>query len=444
LLRALDPATARLVFAGCLVGANPVPEGTPTADIASYIATHPNLAGAVEARGRALGLPAGFVMAARASVGLSAASSLRTASGGLTIDYGYDRAAFGSALRYASTGKEAEGVLVAAVEVAGMRTPVEAAAALHARLALPPDPADWWDVITRVAVATAVDGLAAGAPLDVARTNTLAHLIQIPYLSRWANYGVGVAHFLGRVNIHPAIARSLYTRLMASVFLGAPPDLQARWMRFVVEQSWIALGDPRAADLITFLDAQPTLTPTLLAARLNRAALTPAVATLFPIAGPFTAGRLRLALAWSGQDAAQADVQNFLLTQVLRGAGAPTLTPALTAQLDGLHPNTLLTRLGVPLGAVIGGGGGAAPLPAANAEVTGDRRNDVLVEQRLYEAIVLPYALNVRRQPSMAGRVIGHVKRGDSVRVVGFTHDWAAIQFGARLGFVYRTQITAP
>ncbi|MDH3599810.1 MAG: DUF4157 domain-containing protein, partial [Candidatus Tectomicrobia bacterium] len=43
LLRHLDPATARLVYAGCLVGSNPVPLGTPAAAIPGHIAANPSL-----------------------------------------------------------------------------------------------------------------------------------------------------------------------------------------------------------------------------------------------------------------------------------------------------------------------------------------------------------------------------------------------------------------
>jgi hypothetical protein len=114
-----------------------------------------------------------------------------------------------------------------------------------------------------------------------------------------------------------------------------------------------------------------------------------------------------------------------------------------------MSETSLLRALGIPLGPTtvappVGGGGAGVALPSANAEVTGDATNDVLIEQRVYEATVLPYAANVRRAPHMGGRVIDYLRRGDVVRVVGFTHDWAGIEKNGRLGFVYRTLLTPP
>ncbi|MDP1532064.1 MAG: hypothetical protein Q8L92_00630, partial [Rubrivivax sp.] len=134
LLTHMDADTARLVYAGCLVGSNPVPTGTAPAAIPGHIAANPSLGSFTEQRGVALGLKPGFVTAARASVGLSAATSLRDASGNLTINYPFDSAAFGSALAYVPVGHEPEGVMVAAVEVAAGKGAVAAEMLLRKRL----------------------------------------------------------------------------------------------------------------------------------------------------------------------------------------------------------------------------------------------------------------------------------------------------------------------
>ena len=88
--------------------------------------------------------------------------------------------------------------------------------------------------------------------------------------------------------------------------------------------------------------------------------------------------------------------------------------------------------------------GGGAALPNANAEIrhTGDNR--VLVEPQPYEATVVPAALNVRSQPGMHGTPFALLHAGDVVHVAGFTHDWAGIDMGGRLGFVHRSKITPP
>ncbi|HMO47508.1 MAG TPA: DUF4157 domain-containing protein [Rubrivivax sp.] len=449
LLRSLDPATARLVFAGCLVASNPVPTGTAQGDIATFIAAHPNLASVVATQGAALGLPANFVTASRASLGLGSARSLRDADGNLTVDFPADPAAFGNAAAYAAGGLEPEGVLNAAIEVAGTRTAVEVAAILRSRLALAPRAGDWYDMVTRVMVGVALDGVPAGGPVDVQRLQVLSHLTGTPFLARWRDYGVSVASFAARVNVHPALAGLIYTGLSGTAIFGAPPDQEAKLMRFIVEQAWINAGTAREAQLLAFVDADAGLSAAILAPHLDTAAIAASAPTLFPAGAAAGSGRLRLALAWLRRQPAQPDVLAFLTSQVTTGAGAPTLSAALRAELGGMSDTSLLRALGIPLTPTtvtppIGGGGGGVSLPSANAEVTGDATNDVLIEQRVYEATVLPYALNVRRAPGMHGRVIDALRRGDTVRVLGFTHDWAGIEKNGRLGFVYRTQITPP
>jgi len=68
----------------------------------------------------------------------------------------------------------------------------------------------------------------------------------------------------------------------------------------------------------------------------------------------------------------------------------------------------------------------------------------VLIEPQPYEAIVVADNLNVRTLPHMGGRVVAHVSFGDTLRVAGFTHDWAGIDLGGKLGFVHRNHITDP
>jgi Bacterial SH3 domain len=114
----LDPATARVVFAGCLVGANPVPLGTPTAGMAGHIAGTPSLATFTQQRATAAGLGANIVQGARASVALGAASSLHDAAGNLAIQYAFDPDAFGTAIAYVATGHEPEGETAGRIRLA--------------------------------------------------------------------------------------------------------------------------------------------------------------------------------------------------------------------------------------------------------------------------------------------------------------------------------------
>lgn len=441
LLAHMDPAQARLVYAGCLVGSNPVPEGTAPAAMAGHIASTPSLGTFTEQRATAAGMAPGTVSAARASVGLSAASSLMDGSGNLALQYAFDQAAFGSAIAYVPVGMEPEGVLTAAVEVAASQGVVVAEALLRARLIYAAG-SGWWDECTRMMVELALDGVAPSAGIDVTHVNALAHTAQIPFLGYFRV--LTATHYTYFVNSR-AFAAALYTKMMATPSFTAPADLSVQKARFVAEQGWLALDATRAANLMTYLDATPALNLDELVPHLSPADLALRSPDLFPPGAAVTGGRVRLALAWLQLDPANADVRAFLDGQVLTPAGGPTLTPAVQAQLAGTPERDVLEALG-RLAAVVPGVGGAPALPAANADLvrTPAMRNDIRIEPRVYNASVLPAVLNVRDKPGMHGRPFAWLHRGDVVHVMGFTHDWAAIDQGGKLGFVYKTQVTAP
>jgi hypothetical protein len=450
LLSNLDPATAKVVYAGCLVGSNTVPEGTPAAGIAAHIAANPNLVAHTEALGATHGLKPGFVQGARASVGLSAAKSLRTkdAAGNLEIDYPFDPAAFGQAAAYVAAGVEPAGMLRAAVEVAATNGPLAAEFLLRYRLTrgvLASDP--WWGECTLAMINVALSGIAPGAGVPAERLNTIVHFADIPFLARWGgNYGITAAHFVGRVNARPAFAGDVYKLIEATPTFTAAADDKSQIMRLVVEQGWLNFGGARSGPLITYLDATPALTTNIIKKFLQPAVIAASSPALFPAAAAVTDGRVRLALAWLLTDPANADVRAFLNTQVLMPATGPEMSAAVRAQLGGINENKILELLGrlTATTTTPGPGGTTVTLPNANVELTGDVLNDVRVEPQPYVATVTADKLNIRRRPSMGGRVLEVVLLGATLRVMGFTGDWAAVDHNGRLGFVRRTFITPP
>ena len=447
LLSNLDPATARVVFAGCLVGANPVPAGTPAAAIPGHIAATPSLGTHTEQLGAAHGLAPGFTQAARASVALGAATSLMDGAGNMAIQYAFDPDAFGTALAYVASGHEPEGVMVAAVEVAATAGPVVAETQLRTRQAAGVDAAHgWYDEFTMVLVNLGLAGVAAGAGVDVQRLNTLAHLSQIPFLARWpASFGVDAASVANTLNGQPAFAPDIYAGVEATPTFATAPDDDAQAMRLVYEQAWIALPAAREAALLAFLDATAAVTAEILSNHLDPLTIGPSSAVFFPAAAPVTPGRIRLALAWLHRDPANADVRAFLDAQVVTPVGgAPELSAAVRAELGGFQETEILTTLGRLLPTAPPPVGGGAALPAANAEVAGTGDNRVLIEPNVYEATVTATALNVRTHPHMGGTVFKVVHNGDALRVAGFTHNWAGIDVDGQLGFVHRNHITPP
>jgi hypothetical protein len=445
LLTNMDPATAKVVFNGCLVGANPVPAGTPAASIAGHIGAQPSLATYVQQRAGALGLPPGFTtLAARASV--SAPSSFRDASGDLAFNYPRDPDAFGTAAGYVATGIEPEGLFTAAVEVAALSSPATAETLLRSRLGRPAVPTDWWDICTRALVTVALRPIAAGAGITAERLNGFAHLASTPFLSHWGgDFGISTGSWVANVNPHPDAA-DIYTTIVATSFVAAPADQKARIGRFTLEQGWLAAGGARIAPMITFLDGTPapTFTARTMEQHLDTVELAGQSSALFPVGGPTSSGRLRLALAWLFADSGNADVRAYLNGQVNTPPTGPELSPALTAELGGIVDSEVLEKLGRLTATVPPSTPGAAPLPAANAEVDASGTNKVRIEPRAYQATVQVVALNVRTKPGMHGQVFVVVHQGDVLDVAGFTHNWAAADINGRLGFVHRTMISAP
>jgi hypothetical protein len=441
LLTNLDPATAHVVFAGCLVGANPVPLGTPTAGMAGQIAATPSLATFTQQRATAAGLGAGVVQGARASVALGAASSLHDGAGNLAIQYAFDPDAFGTALAYLATGHEPEGEMRAAVEVAAISGPIPAENALRTRQAAGVDPGhDWYDEMTMVLVNMALDGVAVGAGVDPQRLNILASMAEAPFLSRWpGSFAINVQSFVSDVNSQAAFATDLYTAVAATPTFTAASDADSQAMRLIIEQARIANGEAREAALLAFIDANAAITADVISNNLDAAAIAASSATFFPAAAPVTAGRIRLALAWLDQVHGNPDVRAFLNAQVVTPAGAaPELSAAVKAELGGFQETTVLETLG----RLLPGGPGAPP--DANAELVHTGDNRVLIEPHPYEATVLAAGLNVRDRPHMGGSPFAVVHAGDVVSVAGFTHNWAGIDLDGTLGFVHRNFITAP
>ncbi|MFV0457765.1 MAG: hypothetical protein ACK5MT_03200 [Actinomycetales bacterium] len=447
LMTSMDPATARVVYAGCLVGSNPVPVGTAGPAIAGHIAANPNLAAFTEQRAAAAGIPAGRVQGARASVALGASSSLMDASGGMAIQYDFDPTAYGSALTYVATGHEPEGLFRSAVEVAAASGPVVAETQLRTRLAAGADPGHgWFDQVIVSAITVGLAGVGPGTGVPIDRLNRLAHMVGPPFLVGNSEDGHGrtVGTLVRDVNPHPE-AGALYAQLGGQSLFTAPTNAAGRNARMVIEQAWLAQGGARAGALIGWLDGTATADTGWIGSRLDAFAVQAQSSALFPAGAVPTSGRIRLALAWLHADPGNPDVQAFLSAQVVRPATGPELAATVRAELGGISQDEVLTALGVIATAPVAPGVPGAPaLPAANAQVRRGRGNEVRVEPHSYRATVSVGAAHVRTLPGMHGRSFAIVHLGDALDVAGFTHNWAAIDRNGRLGFILRTLISPP
>jgi hypothetical protein len=455
----MDPATARIVYAGCLVGSTSVPLKTPggadmtAADISAHVANPGNksLADVTRDMGAARGRPGMVVEGGRGSVGLSAAASFQDVAGNLHIDYNFDAAAFGTELDYLNRGREPEGVMRAAVQVAVTSTAVNAANQL--RLRTPHSPPIWYDNVTAVFVKNALDGVAAGSGIDIVKVNKLAHMADPFFLSLWASRSI--AHF-GGANAHGALTAQLYKDVLGLPEMLAPTDFNTKQGRFIMEMGWALMDHARAADVISYLDGRADLTPAVLERHisggnldwLNTRGVSP---HLFPAGAAATDGRIRLALAWISVDNKNADVRAFLDARVDTSGPSPRLQAPVLAQLSNpADENAILRILGRLTVTVPPTSGGGPSLPAANADAYPNAgstaRNDVRIEPNEYVATVIPpaFALNVRTRPSMEGAPFHWLKLGDTVNVMGFVHNWAAVDINGKLGFAHRNFLSAP
>lgn len=394
----MDPATARLVYAGCLVGSREVP--------------------------------------------------VKDAAGNLHVDYTFDPTSFGNANAYAASGREPEGVMRAAVELAAVDS-IVAANQLRIRQGIAAKDT-WYDPVTLIFVKAALDGVPPAGGIDIVKVNQLSHIAAHFLLSYWASRSI--AHFGADVNVNPALASTLYSDVLALPAMSAPGDIKVMQGRFILELSWCMMNPARSANVIKYLDARADLTAEILEQHLNIAWLdsVKSSSALFPAAAPVSDGRIRLAIAWLNKDNKNADVRAFLDGQVDDTGPRPRLKPPVLAQLSNpADEDNILLILGRLAPTVPPKGAGPA-LPAANADVFPNGKvpalNDVRIEPNVYIATVIPpaHVLNVRILPSMAGKPFHWLKRGESVNVMGFVHNWAAVDINGRMGFAHKNFLSAP
>jgi hypothetical protein len=446
LLAHMDPAAARILFAGCLVGSTRVAAGTPAAAIPGALAANQSLGAFTEARAAAAHLPAGRVQAARASVALGSATSLFDAAGNLAITYPFDPNAFGGASTYASTGVEPEGVLRAAVEVGATNT-VTAENVLRTRLAMAAS-GGWYDTVTRLLVGLALPPAAVPPTgVNLARVNELANMAEIPFLAFWPQFGISVAHFTGDVNPQP-FAADIYTGLAATTFYTNPTAHDTQRMRLLLDQGALALNG--AAEVPVFMAGilATGLSADALESFLDLTVLAPHDTALLPLGAAPTVEQIRLALAWFFLDATNAHVRSFLTAQVSQAPGAPAaFAPAISTEIAaaGRTDRELLDQLGFAATSSAAPVGGAPPLPFGNLALRGSATNTLLVTGKVYAATIIaaPNAF-VRRGPGAGENAFMTLGNGATVRVTGATGGWAAVDAFGQLGFIAMTDLSPP
>ncbi len=438
LFRNMDPATARLMFDGCLVGAHPVAAGTPASRIPARLAGFENLGALARARATAAGMPAAMPMfTPRASVA-QVDTLFDSATGNIQPTYSKDPHAFDAAPNdYVAHGTEPEGVLRAAVEV-GATSTTTAETLLRTRLGVASS--GWWGEVTIALVTVALSSIRTpGSGIDLRRVNELANVAETVFLTRWPDdFSIDVARLAGDLRPH-RFAGEVLAGMLATPTFTAPSDLQAWRGRLITQQVVLGRGGGAAA-LTAFLTSvetsgmhadgiEPWLSTSTLARHLGRA-------LTITGAGP-SVGQIRLALAWYFRDSSNATIRRFLRAHVNTSGATPTFEPAFLAEItgSGRGEREILEGLGLIGTTTVGG----RSLPRRNTEFTGDSDNDEAITVDPHAAEVIPRTLDVRPRPSFRQRSFHRLVRGDVVRVMGTVHGWAAIEIAGvtvRQGFV--------
>jgi hypothetical protein len=252
-------------------------------------------------------------------------------------------------------------------------------------------------------------------------------------------------------------------------------------MRLVVRQSWAILDATQAGAFLTELDGMtlPTAPPgpagpgpappprpvvcTDVAPLIDAVRLAPLLGTLLPVPPPAVPSRgqlllsLLLAMRHPPRTTAPAagDPQELQFLHALAAATRSLPAAALPLLAGFASEAAVLDRLGLGAASSLTPTG---PAPSGATDPANTRLgrptdpiNDVRIEPPAYMATVLPHAVNVRNRPSMSGTPVHWYARGDVIRVLGWVHDWAAVEYSDRwrgnvgaVGYVYRSGISAP
>jgi uncharacterized protein YgiM (DUF1202 family) len=99
----------------------------------------------------------------------------------------------------------------------------------------------------------------------------------------------------------------------------------------------------------------------------------------------------------------------------------------------------LLDALGFKGAAPVVGGGDT--IEYANVNLDASRNNETYLEPVNLPGTVTATELNVRKRASRGADVLGTLKSGDTVFVVGKTGDWLGIDYGKRTAFVHKDHV---
>lgn len=427
ILTSMDPATANLVFAGCLINSHDIDRKKTKLTgsnakvekrLRENIKAHPNLADYVRTRMAATGTTA-QMSAANASTTFDTFSL--DGSGKAQLEDTTDPDIGGTKLGYVRTGIEPEGVLRAAIECcADAKIGIAATAAeMDKRAKALSGSTDHWDTCIRVAFNLALEG--STTHVDVAKLADLTHRI-----GDWSEAYVDTPAQRLADSVKKSEAKTLFPDLIA---IGYGNDVNAlfyqAWMKFDAgkgTQFMTALG----ASGMTVESFKLQMSPGLVDSHLD---------TLLPISGSPTPGQMLLALTIADADRpVPSHVRKFL--RAAAGGDASRAFPG------GLNVGTLYPNGEARVLEKIGLSDKAPPPPGTavdgNADLNADGMNESHIDVNPHRGQVKAEELNVREKATTDSKVLGTLKKDTIVRIAGSTRHgkWSMIDYEGKVGFV--------
>ncbi len=428
ILTSLDPATANLVFAGCLINSHDIdpskskltgPAAAIERRLRANIKAHPNLADYVKSRMTATGTTV-EMHAANASTGFST-FSLDPGTGKAQLSDTTDPDIGGTKLGYVRTGTEPEGVLRAALECcADEKIGIASTTAeMDKRVKALAGATSQGESCVRVAFELALHK-GAGKDVDVAMLADLVH--------RMRDWGEAYADTPAQ-RLADAVKKSEAAKIFPALLaVGYGDDVNANYY-----QSWMKFDPSQAPNFMAKLGSSGMAVEQF-KLQLSRKILDPHLATLLPISAAPTQAQMLLALTIAdGDGSVPSHVREFLIKAA--GGKASRAFPA-ALNVGTLFPNgegRILERIGLT--------DKAPPAPGGtidgNVDLNHDGKNESHIDANPHKATVTADVLNVRKGASPSSHVIGTLKKDAVVRVAGSTQHghWSMIDFDGSVGF---------
>ncbi len=460
LLEVLDPKDARIVFAGCSVGAHAIPldtqlqtdTATAAKTIREAIKQSPNLRDLVLERARVLKVK--NKVQVEAAIATTTASAFRLDPSGKAILFLPDDPEIGKNVEdYVQKGSEPSGALQAALETWADKKygPAWTTTAMRTYVTTYGADKGWWKSITRTAYEIA---LPPTGNVDPTALN---------YLSRWAEiwFLTGFESLADAEDLAQAVATSeslknlkvdtknfpvpnkLYPVMLASDRKDWPH------LKVVVYQAWMDVDASKASDLLAAVGST-SLKGKELFLFFKMKIIGKSLTSLLQASDPQnpSAAQLKLALTIAANmDRSMPEAVKTFLKNAAGNTTTSTFPASLNVSgyLEGTSELNILDYIGLAPGTAVStpptttkskSSSSETNLKDANADLdTDNTKNESFISVQPRK-LILPADAPVWEKPDPGSKVLTTLKKGETVRVAGSRSGWAVIDFKGNVAYI--------